>query len=122
MDYSNKIARYEEIERRGLLDRLSPEKQEAWAEYKRRQTADVKPQLSLTDEQKAQIEANNKAYEEKYAEPFIESDIVRKPVALAQGISNASLNPFGYLARSAGIDTKPLEAKDAAERALEKGG
>ena len=118
MDYSNKIARYEEIERRGLLDRLPPEKQEAWAEYKRRQ----QPKLNLSDEQKAQIEANNKAYEEKYAEPFIESDIVRKPAALAQGISNASLNPFGYLARSAGIDTKPLEAKDAAERALEKGG
>lgn len=118
MDYSNKIARYEEIERRGLLDRLPPEKQEAWAEYKRRQ----QPKLELSDEQKAQIEANNKAYKEKYAEPFIESDIVRKPAALAQGISNASLNPFGYLARSAGIDTKPLEAKDAAERALEKGG
>lgn len=118
MDYSNKIARYEEIERRGLLDRLPPEKQEAWAEYKRRQ----QPKLNLSDEQKAQIEANNKAYEEKYAEPFIESDIVRKPAALVQGISNASLNPFGYLARSAGIDTKPLEAKDAVERALEKGG
>ena len=118
MDYSNKIARYEEIERRGLLDRLPPEKQEAWAEYKKRQQS----KLELSDEQKAQIEANNKAYEEKYAEPFIESDIVRKPAALAQGISNASLNPFGYLARSAGIDTKPLEAKDAAERALEKGG
>lgn len=118
MDYSNKIARYEEIERRGLLDKLPLEKQEAWAEYKRRQ----QPKLELSDEQKAQIEANNKAYEEKYAKPFIESDIVRKPVALAQGVSNASLNPFGYIARSAGIDTKPLEAKDAVERALEKGG
>lgn len=118
MNYSNKIARYEEIERSGLLDRLPPEKQEAWAEYKRRQQL----KLNLSDEQKAQIEANNKAYEEKYEEPFIESDIVRKPAALVQGISNASLNPFGYLARSAGIDTKPLEAKDAVERALEKGG
>ena len=122
MDYSEKIARYEEIERRGLLNQLPPEKQAAWAEYKRRQAEEAKPQLSLTDEQKAQIEANNKAYNEKYADPFIESDFVRKPVALMQGISNASLNPAGYVARAAGIDTKPLEAKDAAERVLEKSG
>lgn len=38
MDYADKIARYEEIERRGLLDKLPIEKQEAWAEYKRRNT------------------------------------------------------------------------------------
>lgn len=118
MDYSDKIARYEEIERRGLLDRLSPEKQEAWAEYKRRQS----PSLELSDAQKEQIAANNKQYEEKYANPFIESGLVRKPVALMQGVANASLNPFGYIARAAGVDTKPLQARDAAERALEKSG
>lgn len=80
------------------------------------------PELSLSDEQKSEIEARKKAYEEKYENPLIESDIIRKPVALVQGISNASLNPFGYIARTAGVDTKPLQPKDAAERALEKAG
>jgi hypothetical protein len=51
MDYSDKIARYQEIERRGLLGSLPPEKQAIWAEYKRRQQ---KPELTpLSDEQKA---------------------------------------------------------------------
>ena len=50
MDYSEKIARYEEIERRGLLNQLPPEKQEIWAEYKKRQTPELNP---LTEEQKA---------------------------------------------------------------------
>lgn len=40
MDYADKIARYEEIERRGLLNQLPIEKQEAWAEYKRRNAPD----------------------------------------------------------------------------------
>lgn len=44
MDYSEKIARYEEIERRGLLSQLPQEKQEAWAEYKRRQAPQQTPQ------------------------------------------------------------------------------
>jgi hypothetical protein len=80
------------------------------------------PKMSLSDEQQTEIDARNKAYEEKYSNPFIESDLVRKPVALMQGISNASLNPFGYIARAAGEDTKPLQAKDAIERGLEKSG
>lgn len=42
MDYSDKIARYQEIERRGLLDKLPAEKQELWAEYKRRQQPEEK--------------------------------------------------------------------------------
>lgn len=36
MDTADKIARYQEIERRGLLDRLPQEKQMMWAEYKKR--------------------------------------------------------------------------------------
>ena len=40
MDFSDKIARYEEIERRGLLSQLPQEKQDMWAEYKRRQAKD----------------------------------------------------------------------------------
>ena len=41
---------------------------------------------------------------------------------MGQGISNASLNPAGYAARKIGIDTKPLQAENATERALEKAG
>lgn len=36
MELTDKIARYQEIERRGLLDQLPLEKQQAWAEIKRR--------------------------------------------------------------------------------------
>lgn len=36
METADKIARYQEIERRGLLDRLPQEKQMLWAEYKKR--------------------------------------------------------------------------------------
>ena len=46
MDYSEKIARYEEIERRGLLDKLPPEKQALWAEYKSRQQPQAEPEKS----------------------------------------------------------------------------
>lgn len=81
-----------------------------------------KAELSLTDEQKAQIEDNIKAYEDKHKDALIESDIVRKPVALMQGVSNAGLNPAGYVARALGVDTHPLQAKDASERMLEKAG
>ena len=81
-----------------------------------------KAELSLTDEQKAQIEDNIKAYEDKHKDALIESDIVRKPVALMQGVSNAGLNPAGYVARALGVDTQPLQAKDASERMLEKAG
>ena len=49
MDYSDKIARYEEIERRGLLDKLPAEKRDAWLEYKRRQQPeDIKVAIQET--------------------------------------------------------------------------
>lgn len=50
MDYSDKIARYEEIERRGLLNKLPPEKQALWAEYKSRQQKqpETEPQKDYT--------------------------------------------------------------------------
>lgn len=80
------------------------------------------PEISVPDEARAKIDANIKAYDDKHANPFIESDWVRKPVALAQGVANASLNPAGYVARAYGMDTSPLQPKDAVERGLEKSG
>lgn len=44
METAEKIARYKEIERRGLLDKLPPEKQAAWAEVKKRGLDGQEPQ------------------------------------------------------------------------------
>lgn len=139
MDYSDKIARYEEIEKRGLLGQLPIEKQEAWAEYKRRQT----PELSLTDEQKAQIQSAKDEYARKQAErdkdqwfvSLVENkqenpvkDVLRSTARLGlsgiQGIANAGLNPFtGVVSKVMGVeDTKPIKPENTAERMAELGG
>lgn len=84
------------------------------------------PALKLSEEQKEQIAANNRAYEEKQENNLLgkvlNNPIVRAQAAATQGIANASLNPFGYVARALGFDTKPLEPETATERALEKAG
>ena len=60
------VAKFQEIERRGLLNQVNPEKQAMWAEYKRRhpelassenveETINLQP---MTDEQKAQAQAD----------------------------------------------------------------
>lgn len=139
MDYSDKIARYEEIEKRGLLGQLPIEKQEAWAEYKRRQT----PELSLTDEQKAQIQSAKDEYARKQAErdrdqwfvSLVENEqenpvrnVLRSTARLGlsgiQGIANAGLNPFtGVVSKVMGVeDTKPIKPENTAERMAELGG
>jgi hypothetical protein len=134
MDYSEKIARYEEIERRGLLNQLPIEKQEAWAEYKRRQNQPQQPQnpvLKMTPEQKEQAAKAAKEWREqvkptttgdKVAEFMVTNPYARQAGFALQGISNAGLNPAGYIARAAGMDTKPLEARNAAERITELAG
>lgn len=95
----------------------------------------------MTDEQRVQIQANNDEYNRKQAErnkdqwfvSLVENkpdgviQNITRPVArfglsAIQGISNAGLNPAGYVARAAGIDTKPLEAQTAGERATELAG
>lgn len=83
------------------------------------------PQLQLTDEQKAQIQARNEAYAQRQEEnrPWVDKNpVARLGVATMQGIANAGLNPAGYVARAAGIDTKPLEAQTAGERVAELAG
>lgn len=80
------------------------------------------PLLQLSDEQKSVIAARKKAYEDKQSSHWTQNPLVRAAAALGQGISNASLNPAGYVARKIGIDTKPLQPENAGERALEKAG
>lgn len=80
------------------------------------------PLLQLSDEQKSVIAARKKAYEDKQSSHWTQNPLVRAAAAFGQGISNASLNPAGYDARKIGIDTKPLQAENATERALEKAG
>lgn len=80
------------------------------------------PFLQLSDEQKSVIAARKKAYEDKQSSHWTQNPLVRAAAALGQGISNASLNPAGYVARKIGIDTKPLQPENAGERALEKAG
>ena len=121
----NIVARLKEIERRGLLGRLSADKQARWAEYKRRHPEEFAP-LKMTPElrRKAEILAQGlrpqKTFGDKAADWAVNTPFGRSLGFVAQGVANAELNPFGYAARAAGVDTNPLEAKTAGERAIEK--
>ena len=59
---------------------------------------------------------------DKVSEFLVTNPIARQVGFGLQGIANAGLNPAGYIARAAGIDTKPLEAQTAGERATELAG
>lgn len=82
-------------------------------------------QLNLSEEQKAEIQARNEAYAQRQEEnrPWVDKNpIARLGVAAMQGIANSGLNPAGYVARAAGIDTQPFEAQTAGERVSELAG
>ena len=82
-------------------------------------------QLNLSEEQKAEIQARNEAYAQRQEEnrPWVDKNpVARLGVAAMQGIANAGLNPAGYVARAAGIDTQPFEAQTAGERVAELAG
>lgn len=121
----NIVARLKEIERRGLLGRLSSDKQARWAEYKRRHPEEFAP-LKMTPElrRKAEILAQGlrpqKTFGDKAADWAVNTPLGRSLGFAAQGVANAELNPFGYAARATGVDTNPLEARTAGERAIEK--
>ena len=51
---------------------------------------------------------------------LLENPLLRQVGFGLQGIANAGLNPFGYIARYSGLDTAPLTANNFAERAMEK--
>lgn len=82
------------------------------------------PGLNLSDAQKAQIAQNNQDYASDKGNPWaiVNNDLVRAGAALAQGIANSPLNPGKYIGKAAGLDLRPLEPQNAAERALEKAG
>lgn len=121
----NIVARLKEIERRGLLGRLSSDKQARWAEYKRRHPEEF-ARLKMTPElrRKAEILAQGlrpqKTFGDKAADWAVNTPFGRSLGFAAQGVANAELNPFGYAARAAGVDTNPLEVQTAGERAIEK--
>lgn len=66
------VARFQEIERRGLLNQVNPEKQALWAEYKRRHPELMNSESveetsnfpTMTDEQKAQAQEDIKKMRE----------------------------------------------------------
>lgn len=82
----------------------------------------------MTDEQRKQAQEMaqqmrpEKTLGDKVSEFLVTNPIARQVGFGLQGISNAGLNPAGYIARAAGIDTKPLEAQTAGERATELAG
>ncbi|MEE6207235.1 MAG: hypothetical protein VZR95_04185 [Alphaproteobacteria bacterium] len=89
------------------------------------------PVLKMTPEQKEQAAKAAKEWREqvkpttagdKVAEFMVTNPYARQAGFALQGISNAGLNPAGYIARAAGMDTKPLEARNAAERITELAG
>lgn len=82
----------------------------------------------MTEEQKAQARElaqqirPKKTRGDKIAEFMVTNPVARQVGFGLQGIANAGLNPAGYVARAAGVDTKPLEAQTAGERATELAG
>lgn len=103
---NDKIARYQEIERRGLLDKISPEKRAMWEEYKSRHP-ELSGGLGLTADQRQ--EALNKAKElnEQMGIPsdgglagkIVNNPIVRGTVSGMQKMLDASYNPIGIMAK-----------------------
>ena len=86
--------------------------------------AELRP---LTDDEKAlayeQVESirPKRNFTDKVSE-FIVTNPASRAVGFAlQGISNAGLNPAGYLARSFGVNTSPLTVENGVERGIEQG-
>lgn len=91
--------------------------------WERYQSEPILPEI--TPEIAEQIRANNEAYARRQEENrpwFDKNPAGRLAVATAQGISNSTLNPFGYIARSAGVDTHAFTPENAIERGAELAG
>lgn len=81
-------------------------------------------QPQFSEDALAQVRANNEAYAQRQEEarPWIDKNLGgRLAVAGMQGVANSALNPAGYAARAAGMDTKPFTSQNGAERAMELG-
>lgn len=73
--------------------------------------------------ERAAVNARKTALQKKVEEnkSWVFNPKLRPLFAAMQGISNASLNPFGYVAKKAGVNLEPFEAETATERAIERG-
>lgn len=118
----------------------TPQQVDSWLQTHGSNLADMKKyasrqkfveKMKLTPEQKAQNTEKAKQWREqvapttagdKVAEFMVTNPYARQAGFALQGISNAGLNPAGYVARAAGMDTRPLEAQNAAERITELAG
>lgn len=81
----DKIARYQEIERRGLLGQLPQEKQEIWQEYKSRH-----PELDGNDFSKEDGNTGN---------PVLDNSVVRGVVSGLEKVADSNLNPVGVMTK-----------------------
>ena len=81
----------------------------------------------ITDAQRQQARELAKQYEQpksfgdKVSEWAVTSPLGRGIGLGIQGVANSFLNPAGYVARGMGMDTKPLEPQNTAERVIEAG-
>ena len=82
----------------------------------------LQPTLQISEDAIKANRARNQAMQKEHADHWVNNPLVRSGVAAMQGVANASFNPFGYIARANGVDTKPLNPQNAVERALEKAG
>ena len=81
----------------------------------------------MTDAQRQQAQELTKQYKQpksfgdKVSEWAVTSPLGRGIGLGIQGVANSFLNPAGYVARGMGMDTKPLEPQNTAERVIEAG-
>lgn len=73
------------------------------------------------EQKKRQYSRYGTGWWNRTAEFLATNPLARGAGFVMQGIANSGLNPAGYIARAAGMDTQPLQAQNATERMLEKG-
>ena len=106
----------------------SPQEVDTWLKTKGSSLSDMKNYVS-TQKENEDRQVQRRAYAQLPPKTFVDkwADVLAtNPAARAfglgyQGISNSTFNPFGYAARALGMDTKPLQAENGLERAIEKG-
>ena len=121
-DYSN-MSLHEELETR-FADAERRRQEEDFLSRGWQPPAELRP---LTDDEKAlayeQVESirPKRNFTDKVSEFVVTNPASRAAGFALQGISNAGLNPAGYLARSFGVNTSPLMVENGVERGIEQG-
>lgn len=106
----------------------SPQEVDTWLKTKGSSLSDMKNYVSTQKEnedrqvqRRADAQLPPKTFVDKWADVLATNPAARAFGLGYQGISNSTFNPFGYAARALGMDTKPLQAENGLERAIEKG-